>query len=164
VLVEATGATDGEPLWIAVSELVLGGAFLLAAAFVWRRRRRRDPTRTPAWLAAVDRLTPSRSAGLGAVLSGANPKNLALALGAAIALAEADLGGARTTASVVLFVAMGTVGIALPLMIYLLAPERSSAVLGRFRAWLGHHDAALLTLLGLAIGAKFVYDGLSALS
>lgn len=163
MLVDATGATDGEPLWIAVSELALGGAFLLAAAVVWRRQLRRDPTRTPAWLAAVDRLTPSRSAGLGAVLSGANPKNLALALGAAIALAEADLGEARTTASVVLFVAIGTAGIALPLVIYLLTPERSGALFGRFRAWLSRHNAAVLTLLGLAIGAKFVYDGLSAL-
>jgi hypothetical protein len=164
VLIRGTGITDEDPLWISVSELVLGLAFLVAAAAIWRRRRRLDPIGTPAWLAALDRLKPTRTAALGAALSGANPKTLALALAAAIAITEADLSNAEAAATVLLFVTVGTAGVALPLAAYLLLPARSAQLLARLRAWLVRHDAPVLTILGVVIGAKFIYDALSALS
>lgn len=104
-----------------------------------------------------------RSAALGLILAAANPKNLALALGAAIALAEANVSSAVTARTAVLFVAIGTAGVTLPLAITLAAPEHAHLVLARFRAWLLRYDAVILTALGVVIGAKFLFDGITDL-
>ena len=161
-VVSAAETSDESPLWIAVPELVLGIAFLALAIHVWRGRSR-EASESPPWLGVLDRLTPLRSAALGVVLSAANPKNLALALGAAIALAEADLSSGLTTRTAALYILIGTAGVAVPVAISLVAPAWSGSVLGRFRAWLVRDDAMVLTVLGLVIGAKFVFDGLTDL-
>jgi threonine/homoserine/homoserine lactone efflux protein len=163
-LVGLADTEDESPLWIALPELVLGILFLVVAAKIWLgRSRRRTADMPPRWLVAIDGLTPPRSAGLGLVLAGANPKILGLALAAAIALAEADAGSGTTAGTAVLFVAIGTAGIAVPLVLSAAAPARSLLALGRLRAWLLTYDAPVLTLFGLAIGAKLIYDGLVAL-
>ena len=45
----------------------------------------------PKWMATIDRFTAGKSLGLGAALSGVNPKNLALTLAAAASIAQAGL-------------------------------------------------------------------------
>jgi threonine/homoserine/homoserine lactone efflux protein len=162
-VVAVAGTSDQSPLWIAVPELVLGLAFLALAVHIWRGRRRKVSDAPPRWLGALDRLTPIRSAALGLLLSAANPKNLALALAAAIALAEADVSSAVTARTAALFVLIGTAGVALPLAISLAAPERARLVLGRLRGWLIRYDAVVLTVLGIVIGAKFFVDGVEDL-
>ena len=163
-VVGAGDTSDETPLWIAIPELVVGLSFLVLAAHIWRNRHRREEARaTPRWLAAIDGLTPARSAGLGLVLAAANPKNLAIALAAAIALAEANVSGGATVAAALGFAAIGTLGVAVPLAFSAAVPARSGAALRRFRRWLLDYDAVVLTLVGLAIGAKLAYDGFSAL-
>ena len=63
----------------------------------------------------------SRSAGLGVVLSSANPKVIALALGAALALGESGANVLVTAEAVIAFVAIGATGVAVPLAVYLAA-------------------------------------------
>lgn len=163
-LVGLADTSDESPLWIAVPELVLGLVFLGLAVHIWRGRSRKAVRDTPPrWLEALDRLTPARSAGLGLVLAGANPKNLALALAAAIALTEEHASSATTVGSAALFVVIGTLGVAAPLAFSAAAPGRSRSALQGLRAWLLKYEAPVLTLLGLAIGAKLVYDGFTAL-
>lgn len=163
-IVGADDSSDETPLWIAIPQVVVGLSFLVLAAHIWRNRRRREEARaTPRWLAAIDGLTPARSAGLGLVLAAANPKNLAIALAAAIALADANVSGEATVAAALGFTAVGTLGVAVPLAFSAAVPARSGAALRRFRRWLLDYDAVVLTLVGLAIGAKLAYDGFSAL-
>ena len=45
----------------------------------------------PRWMEAIDTFTPGRSFVFGALLSGVNPKNLALTLAAAASIAQAGL-------------------------------------------------------------------------
>ena len=58
---------------------------------------------------------------------------------------------------------IGTAGVAVPLALTLAAPDRSHAALTSFRGWLVRYDAVVLTVVGAAIGAKLVYDGLTML-
>ncbi|HET9322820.1 MAG TPA: GAP family protein [Gaiellaceae bacterium] len=163
-LVSVADTSDETPLWISLAELGLGLVFLGLAAHVWRSRHRPRPAGAPPrWLTALDRLTPMRSAGLGLLLSAANPKNLALALAAAISIAAANESSAATAVTVILFASVGTVGVAVPLAVSAAAPERSRSALSTFRDWLLHHDAAVLTVLGIVVGAKLCYDGVTAL-
>ena len=161
-LVHRAAISDAHPAWISVLELALGSAFLTAAAMLFRHRRRREAQSTSV-VAAADTLPPLHAAGLGIVLSGANPKVLALALGAALALAQADAGARTTAESVVLFTAISTVGVIVPLAAHLVLPLRSQRVLARARTSLVRHETDVLIVLGLAIGAVFLSDGLRSL-
>ena len=162
VLVDEAGIGDSDRSWIAVPELVLGAAFVGVALLVWIRRRRRREHAVP-WLDAVDDLSRARSAGLGFLLAAANPKVIALALGSALSLAEEDANAGSQLQTIVLFSAIGVVGVALPLVLYLLFPDRAHSLLARLRAWLGRHEATILIALGLVLGAVFLQDGLSSL-
>lgn len=162
VLVSNAGLTDSDPRWIAVTELVIGVGFLVAALAVWRRRHRRAVDARP-WVAAVDGFSRTKSAGLGVVLSGANPKVVALSLGAALSLAQAEANAAVTAQTLALYCAIGAAGVLTPLSIYLALPTRAPSWLGRFRLLLGRYEAGILTLLGFLIGATFITDALDSL-
>jgi hypothetical protein len=159
LLVDLAELSDADPLWIAVPELALGLAFLAASATLWLRRGRRSGQ--PAWLGAIDRLTPIGSGGLGIVAAGANPKIVALALGAALALAEAGASTAESVVTLALFAAIGTLGVALPLAVHAAALERSEHVFGAMRSWLARNDRAVLALVGLVLGLLFLLDATS---
>ena len=135
--------------------------FLLAAARVWQRRRQHQD-RT-ALLAALDAASTGRTATLGLVLSGANPKVWALSLGAVIAIAAENSAAVNQTWQVAVLVAIGSVGVLVPLAIYAAAPGRARPPLMRFRSWLGRHETGVLLAVGLVIGVLFVREGVIAL-
>jgi threonine/homoserine/homoserine lactone efflux protein len=155
-LVQAAGISDADPSWLAAADVLLGGLFLLASALVFRRRRGTVAGAAP-WLAAVDGLSTRRSGALGLVLSTANPKVIALSLGAAIAVAGS--GGAGTARLALAFTTVAAVGIAVPLAIYLAAPARSGATLARVRRSIERHEANVLVVLGLVVAVLFLADG-----
>ena len=68
---------------ISWGKIALGVLFLLPAVRSLRNRPKpgTDPE-MPKWMAGVDALTPAKAFGLGLLLSGANPKNLILTIGA----------------------------------------------------------------------------------
>ena len=162
VLVEATGISDADPLWLALAEISLGVVFLVVAVALWLLRDRRGG-RTAPWIDAIDNLTASRSGGLGVFLAGANPKIAALSLGAALSLAKTDASATTVAVSAALFTAIGTLGVAAPLAIHLAAPTRTEPVLLRLRSWLGTHETAVLVVLGLVVGGLFCREGVAAL-
>ena len=162
VLVDELGLSDADPLWIAIPEIVLGITFLLIAAALWIRRDRSRETGVP-WIDAIDHLTATRSGGLGIVLSGANPKIAALALGAALSLADASAGTTTTAVSSALFIVIGAAGVAAPLAVHLAAPARTASALLRFRVWLGGRETLVLVVFGLVVGGLFLREGVAAL-
>ncbi len=162
LLVDQAGLTDSDPLWISLAELVIGAAFLLAGLAVWRQRHDRQPGSVP-WVSAVDAFTMARSAGLGVVLSAANPKVVALSLGAAFALMQADTEAGVAAKTIVLYSVIGAAGVSIPVALYLSAPHRVSSLLARLRSWLSRHETTILTTLGVLIGATFLVDGLDNL-
>jgi len=162
LLVGSVGIGDSDPAWIAVLELVVGAAFVAAALLIVVRRDRSRRQRT-SWLDAVDGVGPLGAAGMGAVLACANPKVLALSLGAALALSESNAGTGTTAGTIVLFAAVGAVGVVLLPALYAAFPERAGASLTSIRGWLVRHEATVLAILGLAIGSIFMRDALTSL-
>ena len=93
VLVLGAGSDpDSDDPGISWFKVAIGILFLVMAANQWKKRPKdgQEPE-TPKWMATIDTATPARAAVLGAALSGANPKNLALTLAAAASIAEARL-------------------------------------------------------------------------
>ena len=155
----------GEPAsWVGWVELALGGLLLLLALKQWRSRPAKgQDVAMPKWMGAIDGFTPVRSFGVGALLAGVNPKNTLLAIGAAVAVAGTGIPGMEQAVAYAVFVVIGTVGVASPVVIYLALGDRAPAMLKRLQDWMVLHNAAVMAVLLLVIGLKLLGDGLADL-
>jgi hypothetical protein len=156
---------DGEPAtWVAVLELALGALLLLLAAKQWRGRPRDGETPTmPKWMDAVDSFTPVKAFGIAVVLSGFNPKNLLLAIAAAAAISATGIPGGEQAIAYAVFAVIGTLGVLVPVVLYFVLGARAADPLERLKTWMTFHNAAIMSVLCLVIGAKVVGSGLADL-
>lgn len=158
-----TGA--GRPDWSYWLKLALGVLFLLLGAKQWRGRPREGKVvEPPGWMRALDTFTPAKSAGLAAVLVAANPKNLVLAVGGAVSIATSGAGGGGKAVAGALLVAIGSLCTLLPLGVYLIGGEKSAKVLGEWKAWMSAHNSAIMMVVLLVLGAKYIGDAVSGLA
>jgi hypothetical protein len=162
----AGGASkSGAPAtWVSWVKIVLGILLLLVAARLFRNRPRGDEEpQMPRWMATIDKITPVAAVGLGAVLAGANPKNLLLAVGGAAAIAQTGIPGGQQAIAYLVFALIGTLGVGIPLVIYFAMGTRSERLLAGLKDWMSTHDAVIMTVLCLIIAAKLIGDGVSGL-
>lgn len=97
------------------------------------------------------------------ILSGANPKVLALALGAAESVARSSAAAPPAVVGAALFVALGSLGVIIPSVVYAARPARTARLLDGLRGWLARRGRPVLTVLSIAIGILFTESGLSIL-
>ena len=158
------GANDqGQPAsWVGWLELVLGLLLLLVALRTWRGRPRGDaPPALPSWMKTIDRFTTGRSLAMGVALSGINPKNLLMAVAAGAAIAQTGIPAGQQAVAYAVFVVIGTLGPGAPVGIYFAMGDRSREILSGLRDWMGRHNAAIMSVLLLVIGAKLIGDGVA---
>jgi len=166
VVAGGAGANDGgEPAtWVDVLKLVLGALLLLLAVHQWRGRPGAgEAAALPKWMRTIDGFTAGRSLAMGVALSGINPKNLLLTVGAAAAVAQAGVSTGDEVVAMAVFVVVATLGPGIPVAIYFAMGERAAKLLDGLKAWMGAHNAAIMTVLLLVIGAKLIGDGISGL-
>ena len=147
--------------WI---KLLLGVFFLVLAVKNLRKQRSSEATAEPKWMSSIDSLTPVRAGGLGALLSGLNPKNLVLSVAAGASLAQLGATGGEATAALVAFIIIAASSIAVPVVIYLFGGDRAAGVLDGWKSWLSTHNAAVMAVLFLVFGVVLVGEGLQSLS
>jgi threonine/homoserine/homoserine lactone efflux protein len=148
--------------WIKV---VIGALFLLMAFGQWRKRPKPgEEAEMPKWMAAVDRFTAGKSLGLGALLSGANPKNLALTFAASASIAQAGLSGGETTVAIVVFVVIGSVTVAGPVLFYVFASAKAAGPLDSIKQFLSAHNAVIMMIVLLVLGTKVLGQGIGGLA
>ena len=142
----------------------IGVLFLLMAARQWTKRPKegKEPD-TPSWMATIDTATPPRAALLGAALSGANPKNLALTLAASASIAEAGLDQADTAIAIAVFIALGSLTVAGSVLFYLVDADRAAGPLGAVKQFMSDNNAVIMMVVLLLLGAKLLGDGLADL-
>ncbi len=160
----ATGDSGEPATWASVLKLVFGVLFLLIAARTWRTRPRpgAEPE-MPQWMQAIDSFTAGKALGAGVLLSALNPKNLALTIAAAVAIAETGASTGEEAAALVVFVVLGSLTILTPLVIYFAMGARAKDILDGLKMWMGAHNAAIMTVLLLVLGAKLIGDAISGL-
>jgi threonine/homoserine/homoserine lactone efflux protein len=165
VVVLGSGADpDGDDPGLDWLKIAIGILFLLMAAQQWRKRPKdgQEPE-MPRWMTTIDTATPPRAALLGAALSGANPKNLALTLAAAASIAEAGLDGADTAIAVGVFVALGSATVAGSVLFYLVDADRAARPLAAIKRFMSENNAVIMMIVLLLLGAKLLGDGLAVL-
>jgi hypothetical protein len=151
--------------WVSVLKVVLGLALLLVALRQWRGRPRGDTEpELPGWMKTIDTLTPVKSAGLGALLAGPNPKNLLLTIAAAAAIAQAGISAGDQVIVFAIFAVLAPLGPGIPLGIYYALGDRSAKVLGDLRTWMIANNQAIMAVLCLVIAAKLIGDAIAGFS
>ncbi|MHB1138288.1 MAG: GAP family protein [Microthrixaceae bacterium] len=146
-------------------QLVLGVVLLLLAAKQWRGRPKDGETpEMPKWMDGVDHFAPPMAAGMGVVLSAVNPKNLILAMSAGAAIGQAGLSSGEDVIAVAVFVAIGSVTVVGAVLFYLIGGSRSTQALASMKAFMSTHNAVIMTVLFLVLGAKILGQGIAGLS
>ncbi len=150
---------------ISWGKIVLGVLLLLLAARTWRRRPGPgDQAPVPKWMSGIDKLTAGKALGLGLLLAGINPKNLILTAGAAAGLAQLGLSTSDAVVSLIVFVVIGSLTIAGPVVYYLVGGEDAKTRLDTVKAWLAVHNGAVMTVLFLVFGANLIAKGIPPLT
>ena len=154
-----TGAAETFAGWF---EVAAGSFMLLLAARQWRRAPSVGGPRAPAWMATLDSVRPRSALGLAALLSGVNPKNLVLTLGAALLIGRAAVGTGAQVALLVAFIVVASLTVAVPVVYVLIDPDRATAVLLRWKGWVALNGRAAglgaLLVLGSLIAFKGIWD------
>lgn len=162
----ADPSDDGEAAtWVDLVRLGLGVLLLLLALKQWRGRPQAgDERRLPKWMASIESFTPPKAFGTGVALAGpANPKNLVLAVGAAAAIAQTGIEPGEQAVAYAVFALVGSIGVAIPVVILFALGDRAGPILGRLERTLADHNAAIMSAVLLLIGAKLVGDAIAGL-
>lgn len=162
----AGGSDAREPAtWVNVLLLVLGVLLLWLAVKQWRARPSAgEEPPVPGWMRTVGDLTVAKAAGTGFALSALNPKNALLAIAAAVEIIEAGLSARQQVVVLVVFVVIASVGVLAPVALAVVLGERSRGPLNGLRVWMARHNAAIMAVLFLLIGAKLIGDAVAGFS
>jgi hypothetical protein len=157
------GSSGQRTRWVSWVMIVLGVLLLVAAGRHLRGTRGGEEVPLPAWMGAIDRLNPAVVLGGGVVLGGVRPRSLLLVVGGAVAIAQTGIGGGQQAIAYAVFAVIATIGVAVPVVIYLVMGTRSAELLGRFKGWMRRHNAVILAVVLLVIGVTLIGDGIGGL-
>ena len=157
----SSGASDA----ISWGKVVLGTLLLVLALRSWRNRPAPgEQPDMPKWMGGIDDVAPGKALVLGLLLAGVNPKNLILTVGAAASLAQLGLETADAVVSLIVFVVVGSLTIALPVVYYLVGGDRAHATLENLKAWLTVHNNAVMSVLFLVFGVNLIAKAIPPLT
>lgn len=159
---DADSATDTGVSW---GQVVIGVLFLVMALRQWRTRPRGDAEpEMPTWMSTIDSFTPVKSFAFGALLSGVNPKNLALTAAAAASIAQVGLSAGGATVAVAVFVVLASLTVVGPVVVYLVAADRAAGALDSFKDFLSDHNTAIMIVVLVVLGVKLLGQGLGGVA
>ena len=165
LLADVASSDGGESSASGGLKVALGVLFLVLAAKNWRNRPAPgEEAEMPKWMASIDGFTPLKSFGLAALLSGVNPKNLALTAAAAASISATSLSSGDQFVVLGVFVVLASLTVALPVCFYLAMGHKADATLTTWKDWLGANNATVMMVLFVVFGVKLLGDGLGILS
>ncbi len=118
----------------------------------------------PKWMQAIDGFNAPKSFAVGALLSGVNPKNLALTAAAAATIAQAEISGGQQAVALIVFILVGSLTILTPVAIYFLMGSKAKEILDELKGFMSAHNAAIMTVLLLVLGVKLIGDSIAGFS
>lgn len=153
-------ADDPKPISGTI-KIILGVLLLLLAIRQWRSRPAAgEEPGMPKWMGAIDSMTAIRGFVLGLLLSGPNPKNLLMGVGAGVAIGSTGLTVGESIVVIVVYTVLAALTVLVPVIAYLVASERMAGPLGVLRTWLVHNNATVMAVLLLVIGVVVIGKGL----
>ncbi|MFD8733359.1 GAP family protein [Streptomyces sp. NPDC059618] len=161
------GADDPDSTSSAIADwgrVVAGTAFLvLGVRTWWKRPRAGEQAQPPRWMSSLDDVTAGRALLLGALLSGANPKNLVLTASAATSIAEAGAHDVGLVAAVAVFVLIASCTVLGAVAVHLVGGRRGASFLDGVRRFMVANSTVITVIVLLLLGAGVLGDGLSGI-
>jgi Sap, sulfolipid-1-addressing protein len=117
-------------------------------------------SRASAILAGLGNVRPAAAFSMAGLLGFGGPKRLVLTFLAMASVSEASLRDVEDLTLVVVYIAIATVLVSVPVGIVIVAGERAAVILERGQSWLTEHAVALRVWLSLGIGAALIVDAL----
>lgn len=151
----------GKPAWLSWLRIVVGALLLVYGLLTWLRRNAKSEP--PKWLTGISELAPGRAAVLGLGLSAVNPKVALLCLSAGLTIGMEGASAGQELVAFLLFLAIGSVEVLLPLGAFLMAGDRATVPLQRVRTWLEDHGTNVVVVVVIVIGAALVVNGVQGL-
>lgn len=140
-----------------------GGLIWLGVRKLRSRPRDGSAAKLPAWMDGIGSATLPKALRLGFLLTIVNPKELAFALGAGIAIGAAPVSPPAMVTVIIGFVLFACLSLLLPLGAKLFAARRFDAALAGLRSWLeANHPVILGAVVGI-IGTVLIGQGLGYL-
>jgi Sap, sulfolipid-1-addressing protein len=141
-------------------KLILGVALVILALFKYRSRPAKGHAAAlPGWMSGITEFTPARALRTGAVVGALNPKNIAIAIAAALTVSAANLSVGGEVASVTIYVLVAILGVVAPIILTMILGDRASGILQGMRAWLERNNAAVMIVMYLAFGVILLVQG-----
>ena len=143
--------------------LLVFGTLLLWIAFRNWRKPISDEQEEPRFFSIVDKMTPLKSFGFGAMVSVINFKNLALFL---TALSVVILSELRITEKIIitlLVVLVFCLSVIIPVVIYLAFPKGAKETLNGIKEFLNRHSRPIGIFAPLLFGLIFLIKGITGL-
>ena len=150
--------------WVSVLKIALGAALLWFGASQLDAGDASEQKDGAAWLAKLHGLTPGRAASLGVLLAAVKPKNLLLTVGAGLALAQIGASSGDQAIALVVFVSLGSAGLAIPVGVRVLMGNRGLDMLTAVREWMVAENATIIAVLCFAFAAKLIGDAIISLA
>ena len=138
----------------------LGTTLIALGVRAWLHRKGKE---VPHWMHSLQSASPARAIELGLLLSIVNPKTSLLAAAAGLAIGAEDARLAVAASPIAVFTLVASIGVALPILVYVVIGERLRRPLARARDWLEHNAAAVTAVVILVIGGILLWKGGHAL-
>ena len=114
-------------------------------------------------MGGVTGLAPRRALTTGFLIGAGNPKNVAMAIAAAVVIGTAALPTGQIVVVVLGYVVIASLGVAAPLVVAVVAGERSTAILTEARAWLERQRNHVLGVMYLVFAVVLITEGVQAI-
>ena len=147
---------------IGIAEIIVGAGLLVMAVLTWRRAAKGHSASRSRWLDSVDRLGPATAIGLALVLN-LRPKGLLLGAAAGLAIAGARLKGTDAVIMIVVYLALASSTVTVPIIATLASPTRMQPRLVSARDWLDRNGGHITVVILLMVGLVILGDGLTRL-
>jgi hypothetical protein len=156
-------SSGGHPPTVAsVARIVLGIALVALAGRKWHRRA--EESKPSPVASRVDRLSVRGSVGMGLAVSVADPSCLFVAFLSGFDIAGARQPGMTDVIVVIVFVALATISVTVPLAGYLVGGQSARDRLMGAKGWLLANENAVMIVLFLLVGAMLVGRGIRDLA
>lgn len=157
--------TERDPSTLAsVVRVILGLVLLWLAARKWMTRPKEGETpKLPGWVTSLESASPLSALGIGAAMSGANPKNLVFAVSAAVVIAEWRLANSENVILLLVYAIVGSLGILIPAIWRAAGGDGAAATLQEWRLWLARNYNVLMGVVFVVFGVMVLSKGMSGL-
>jgi len=154
---------EGEPsLFISILLMILGILMLWLALRNWRKPVTYDQEE-PRFFSIVDKITPLKALGFGAMISMINFKNLALFLTALSVVILSDLVITEKLFITLLVVLVFCLSVIIPIVIYIAFPKRAKELLNGIRQFLSRNSHPIGIWAPFVFGLLLLFKGITDL-